>query len=132
MIVHVGFWHDAFTWLLPSTTNRFLTSWDCWNWFSAQDQARDSGEPALIAGMVRDVAARHGADLRRIFVAGLSAGAAMAVILGETHPELFAGVGAHSGLPYASAHDVPSALAAMKPTAVRKLKIMSTMRCSVV
>ena len=34
MIVQVGFWHDAFTWLLPSTTNRFFTSWDCWNWFS--------------------------------------------------------------------------------------------------
>jgi poly(3-hydroxybutyrate) depolymerase len=47
-------------------------------------------------------------------VAGLSAGAAMAVVLGETYPEVFAGVGAHSGLPYGSAHDIPSAMAAMK------------------
>jgi len=86
----------------------------CWNWFKAQDQVRDSGEPSLIAGIVRGVAARHGVDTRRIFVAGLSAGAAMAVILGETYPELFAGVGAHSGLPYRSAHDIPSAMAAMK------------------
>jgi poly(hydroxyalkanoate) depolymerase family esterase len=86
----------------------------CWNWFKEQDQVRDSGEPSLIAGIVRDVAARHGADPRRIFVAGLSAGAAMAVVLGETYPELFAGVGAHSGLPYGSAHDIPSAMAAMK------------------
>ena len=86
----------------------------CWNWFKAQDQVRDSGEPSLIAGMVHDVAARHGADLHRTFVAGLSAGAAMAVVLGETYPELFAGVGAHSGLPYGSAHDIPSAMAAMK------------------
>ncbi|MCY7306425.1 MAG: PHB depolymerase family esterase [Rhodoferax sp.] len=86
----------------------------CWNWFKAQDQVRDSGEPSLIAGIVRDVAARHGVDARRIFVAGLSAGAAMAVILGETYPELFAGVGVHSGLPYSSAHDIPSAMAAMK------------------
>lgn len=86
----------------------------CWNWFNAQDQVRDSGEPSLIAGIVRDVAARHRVDARRIFVAGLSAGAAMAVILGQTYPELFAGVGAHSGLPYRSAHDIPSALAAMK------------------
>ena len=75
---------------------------------------RDSGKPSLIAGIVRDVAARHGVDTRRIFVAGLSAGAAMAVILGETYPELFAAVGAHSGLPYRSAHDIPSAMAAMK------------------
>jgi len=86
----------------------------CWNWFKARDQVRDAGEPSLIAGIVRDVLGRHEADPRRVFVAGLSAGAAMAVILGETYPELFAGVGAHSGLPYGSAHDLPSAMAAMK------------------
>jgi poly(hydroxyalkanoate) depolymerase family esterase len=86
----------------------------CWNWFRPQDQGRDAGEPALIAGVVAEVVQRHGADPQRIFVAGLSAGAAMAVVLGETYPELFAGVGAHSGLPYASAHDVASAMAAMK------------------
>lgn len=86
----------------------------CWNWFSPHDQVREGGEPALIAGMVEAVAAEQPVDPRRIFVAGLSAGAAMAVILGQTHPELFAAVGAHSGLPYAAAHDIPSAMAAMK------------------
>jgi len=86
----------------------------CWNWFKSQDQLRGAGEPSLIAGIVGEVAERHGADPRRIFVAGLSAGAAMAVVLGETYPELFAGVGAHSGLPYGSAYDIPSALAVMK------------------
>jgi poly(hydroxyalkanoate) depolymerase family esterase len=86
----------------------------CWNWFKTQDQGRDAGEPSLIAGIAREVISRRGADPRRVFVAGLSAGAAMAVVLGETYPEVFAGVGAHSGLPYGGAHDVVSAMAAMK------------------
>jgi poly(hydroxyalkanoate) depolymerase family esterase len=85
----------------------------CWNWFKASDQGRDQGEPAIIAGLVRELLLTFGLDQERIYVAGLSAGGAMAVILGRTYPDMFAAVGVHSGLPYAAAHDLPSAFAAM-------------------
>lgn len=86
----------------------------CWNWFRPEDQIRDSGEPSLIAGITREVASEYRIDARRIFVAGMSAGASMAVILGAMYPELYLAVGAHSGLPYGAAHDMPSALSAMQ------------------
>lgn len=92
----------------------------CWNWFRPQDQVREGGEPALIAAMVRAVMNEQAVDKQRVFVAGLSAGAAMAVVLGETWPDLFAAVGAHSGLPFAAAHDIPSAMAAMKGRGVNE------------
>jgi poly(hydroxyalkanoate) depolymerase family esterase len=85
----------------------------CWNWFEPAHQRRGSGEPASLAGVVRSVAAGYALDPARVYVAGLSAGAAMAVILGATYPDVFAAVGTGSGLEYAAAGSVPTAYAAM-------------------
>lgn len=83
----------------PSSENALL----CWNWFLAAHQARGAGEPALIAGMVSDVTQSYAVDAGRVYVAGLSAGAAMSVILGATYPDVFAAIAVSAGLEYAAA-----------------------------
>lgn len=88
----------------------------CWNWFLPEHQRRGAGEPAAIAEILRRVIEtdpRCTIDPARVFVAGISAGAAMALIVASCYPDLIAAVAVHSGLPYRSAHDVSSAFQAM-------------------
>jgi poly(hydroxyalkanoate) depolymerase family esterase len=84
----------------------------CWNWFKHGE--RDQGEPAILAGMTQEIMRRYRIDQDKVYVAGLSAGGAMAAVLGTAYPEIYAAVGVHSGLACGSAHDLPSALAAMR------------------
>ena len=89
----------------------------CWNWFDSADQSRGNGEPAIIAGIVQAVeqtTSQWTIDTHRIYAAGLSAGAAMTVILGATYPDIFAAIGVQSGLEYKAATSSADASTAVR------------------
>lgn len=103
----------GFVVLYPAQTQH-ANAQKCWNWFKPQHQQRGRGEPAVLTALTQSVMAEQGIDPARVYVAGLSAGAAMADILGRCYPDVFAAVGVHSGLPSGAADTVMSALSAMR------------------
>lgn len=98
----------------------------CWNWFQSSDQNKGSGEPELIAGIVREIVSDKAINSKMVYVAGLSAGGSMAAILGMNYPHIFAAIGVHSGLPCGAAKSTIGAFRAMKRGAGRVTKSVST------
>src|SRR5438067_7213879 len=86
----------------------------CWNWFEEANHHRGQGEPGLIAGLTREIMSAYTVDPAHVSVAGFSCGAAMALTLGHTYPDLFNAVGCHSGLPRGCATDSHGAMAVMR------------------
>lgn len=99
----------------PQQTSTY-NSQQCWNWFLPAHQARGSGEPAIIAGITQAVEQNTSAwtiDTSHVYVAGMSAGAAMSVIMGATYPDMFAAIAVHSGLEYQAATSQTAATTAL-------------------
>lgn len=86
----------------------------CWNWFDPKHQSREAGEPSILAGVIEEVAKLHSIDPDRIYVAGLSAGAAMAVVMGATYPDRFMAIGVVAGLEFAAATTAAAGFGAMR------------------
>ena len=94
--------------------SRLANLMKCWNWFDPKHQARDAGEPSILAATVDKVRSTHNVDADRVYVVGVSAGGAMASILGATYPDLFAAIAVFAGAEFQAATSISSGLAAME------------------
>lgn len=85
----------------------------CFNWFNEEDTTRGSGELLSLRQMRDDVARRHDIDENRIFIVGVSAGAAIGSSLVAAYPERFAGAALMAGGPHGCAKSVVDSAACL-------------------
>ncbi|WP_233261427.1 PHB depolymerase family esterase [Vitiosangium sp. GDMCC 1.1324] len=87
----------------------------CFNWFEPGDIARGQGEALSIKQMVDKMKTDYSIDASRVFVTGLSAGAAMTHVMAAAYPDVFAGAASMAGIPYKCATSMTDAFTCMSP-----------------
>lgn len=87
----------------------------CFNWFEPGDIARGQGEALSIKQMVDQMKLDYSIDSSRVFVTGLSAGAAMTHVMAAAYPDVFAAGAVMSGIPYQCATTMTDAFTCMSP-----------------
>ncbi len=85
----------------------------CWNWYDTATQ-EGGGDVSMLVGIINKVTQQYAMDRRRIYIAGLSAGAAMANIVALNYPDLIAAVGLHSSPVFGAGHSAVTAYAVMQ------------------
>ncbi|MBP6017933.1 MAG: PHB depolymerase family esterase [Burkholderiaceae bacterium] len=103
---------QGFMVLYPQQAKR-VNDQHCWRWFEP-DGEHGLAEADDIAGLIRATVARYKLDKARVYICGLSAGAAMAGMVAIRHPKLIAAVGMHSGPVLGDAHSGGSAMLTMR------------------
>jgi poly(hydroxyalkanoate) depolymerase family esterase len=105
---------EGFIALYPEEPTLLLTPGRCWGHYHTWNQQRNNGEPKLLVGMIGQLAVNVGIDLSRIYVAGHSAGGAMAAILAACYSDVFAAAMVHSGGQYKASNGLFNSLAALQ------------------
>src|SRR6202162_4836488 len=86
----------------------------CFHWYRSGDSERNSGEALSIKQMVDRMNTNYPVDATRVYVTGLSAGAAMTSVMLATYPEVFAGGAMMAGVPYSCATTLSQTFTCMR------------------
>ena len=85
----------------------------CFNWFQNKDIEKGRGECESIFEMISFMQLHYKIDSTKIFITGLSAGAAMSVVMLATHPSLFKSGAIFAGCAYKLATNPLAAFSVM-------------------
>lgn len=95
----------------------------CFCWYSQNDTEKDMGEIFSVKQMVDYIQRNYQTDSSKVYVTGLSAGAAMGVALMAVYPNLFEAGAVFAGGPYKAATNIWTGMIAMYGWRIKKPEV---------